>query len=101
MARTVRSARGEEVDFDAIRIKQQLAEAPTNIEVARRQAFIDTREGKRTATLVAPAPIEAPKPAAAVPPATPAEDFMDDVPATNGPAVEPIPTLPVRTPKSK
>jgi hypothetical protein len=34
------------VDFDALIIKQQIAEAPMNIEVARRKEFIDSKEGK-------------------------------------------------------
>ena len=43
------SARGEVVDFDLLLIKQQLAAAPQNIEVARRQEFIDNKEqGKST-----------------------------------------------------
>lgn len=44
MGRMVRTARGDLVDFDAIMIKQQLAEAPMNIEVQRRKNFIDDRE---------------------------------------------------------
>lgn len=46
MARIVRTARGEQIDFDAIIIKQQIAAAPMNIEVARRKEFIDSKEGK-------------------------------------------------------
>jgi hypothetical protein len=46
MPRIVRTARGELVDFDAILIKQQIAQAPMNIEVARRKEFIDSKEGK-------------------------------------------------------
>ena len=46
MPRNVRTARGDIVDFDAIIIKQQLAQAPMNIEVARRKEFIDSKEGK-------------------------------------------------------
>lgn len=44
MPRIVRSARGEAVDFDVILIKNQLAQAPQNIEVQRRQNFIDNKE---------------------------------------------------------
>ena len=47
MPRIVRTARGEQVDFDTIVIKQQLAQAPMNIEVARRKEFIDSKEGKQ------------------------------------------------------
>lgn len=46
MPRIVRTARGEQIDFDAIVIKQQIAAAPMNIEVARRKEFIDSKEGK-------------------------------------------------------
>ena len=46
MPRTVRTARGEMIDFDAIVIKQQIAAAPMNIDVARRKEFIDSKEGK-------------------------------------------------------
>lgn len=42
--RRIASARGDVVDFDLLKIKQQLADAPGNIEVARRQAFIDDKE---------------------------------------------------------
>jgi len=46
MPRIVRTARGELIDFDTIIIKNQLAQAPMNIEVARRKEFIDSKEGK-------------------------------------------------------
>jgi hypothetical protein len=48
MPRIYLSARGEPVDFDALLIKQKLAQAPVNIDVARRQAFIDSKEGRST-----------------------------------------------------
>ena len=51
MPNVVRTARGELVDFDALKIKQQLAQAPMNVEVARRKEFIDSKEGKRAAVL--------------------------------------------------
>jgi len=58
MSRIVRTARGVEVDFDAIIIKQQLAQAPMNVEVARRKEFIDSKEGKgRGAKPVTIAPV--------------------------------------------
>jgi hypothetical protein len=67
MPRIVRTARGELVDFDAVIIKQQLAEAPMNVEVANRKKFIDTQEAKKrgqrataptpTATESTPAPV--------------------------------------------
>lgn len=45
MSNTVKSARGESVDFDMIRIKQQIAAAPTN--VAPRESFIDSKFRRR------------------------------------------------------
>lgn len=56
MARNVRTARGDIVDFDALIIKQQIAQAPMNIEVARRKEFIDSKEGKVRGQRVAPTP---------------------------------------------
>ena len=48
MARKLhRTARGELVDFDAIIIKQQLSEAPMNIEVERRKKLIDAKESRK------------------------------------------------------
>jgi hypothetical protein len=49
MPRIVRTARGELIDFDTVIIKNQLAQAPMNIEVARRKEFIDSKEGKSRA----------------------------------------------------
>ena len=46
MPRNVKTARGESVDFDALILKQQIAQAPMNIEVARRKEFIDAKEGR-------------------------------------------------------
>lgn len=44
MARIVRTARGDLVDFDELLIKQELEAAPMNIEVLRRKNFIDQQE---------------------------------------------------------
>lgn len=38
-----KSARGEIVDFDLLKIKAQMASAPTTTEVAARQDFIDQK----------------------------------------------------------
>lgn len=84
MPRIVRTARGEQVDFDTIVIKQQLANAPMNIEVAKRKEFIDTKEktGRKPAPLV--------------------DNFDDGVSSIEalGPVEEPIPNLPERKKKS-
>ena len=58
MPRIVRTARGELVDFDTIIIKQQLAQAPMNIEVARRKEFIDSREGSTRSVKIEESVIE-------------------------------------------
>ncbi len=55
------SARGEQVDFDLLLIKQQLAAAPQNIEVTRRKEFIDNKEQrskKRTQPIIPEVTIE-------------------------------------------
>lgn len=43
MSRTTRSARGERVDFDLLKIKQQIASAPKPTDVKVRETFIDTK----------------------------------------------------------
>lgn len=45
-----RSARGEIVDFDLISIKDQLAGAPTTIDVQARKNYIDEKEGIKRKT---------------------------------------------------
>jgi len=47
MGKKVRSARGQIVDFDALKIKEQLASAPTPMEVKNRQNFIENRLKRR------------------------------------------------------
>jgi hypothetical protein len=47
MAKTVRSAKGVEVDFDLIKIKQQMAETPKATAVQARENFIDQRFKRR------------------------------------------------------
>lgn len=44
MARIYRTARGDQVDFDAIKIKQQLSQAPMTVDVERRKDHIDNKE---------------------------------------------------------
>ena len=43
----VRSARGVVVNFDELKIKQQLVETPTPLEVKARQNFVDQRLKRR------------------------------------------------------
>jgi hypothetical protein len=47
MPRKVRSAKGEVVDFDLLKIKEQIASAPTPTEVKTRQDFIENRLKRR------------------------------------------------------
>ena len=103
MPRLVRTARGELVDFDTIIIKQQLAQAPMNVDVERRKNFIDSKEetGRQRQSNVVdltaqPAPVAAPT---APQPSVTAGDFEIDAPQPTGkrePAPEPVPELPVR-----
>ena len=47
MPKKVRSAKGQVIDFDLLRIKQQLGEAPTPANVQARQDFIDQKMRRR------------------------------------------------------
>lgn len=43
MTKIVRTARGDMVDFDLIKIKQQLADSPAPTEVKARENFVEKR----------------------------------------------------------
>ena len=47
MGRSVRSARGAQVDFDLLKIKQQIASAPKTTNVEARENFIDQKFKRR------------------------------------------------------
>lgn len=47
MAKGVRSARGALVDFDLLRLKQQMAAAPKTTTVQAREDFIDQKFKRR------------------------------------------------------
>lgn len=47
MAKSVKSARGVIVDFDLLRIKQQIASAPKATTVQAREDFIDQKFKRR------------------------------------------------------
>lgn len=47
MSNRVKSARGEVVDFDLLRIKQQIAAAPPQTSVKTRENFIDKKYQRR------------------------------------------------------
>lgn len=56
----VRSAKGTVVDFDLLKIKNQMAKKPISIDVKAREAFIDAKQRRRIrkAKAVAVAPVE-------------------------------------------
>jgi len=54
MGKKVRSAKGEMVDFDFLKIKEGLASAPTSISVRERQDFIESRSKRRIKKLTTP-----------------------------------------------
>lgn len=59
MKKVTRSARGVVVDFDLLKIKQQIATAPKTTDVKARETFIDQKFKRRlkrlTQEVVAPA----------------------------------------------
>jgi hypothetical protein len=59
MPKIVRSARGEVIDFDQLKIKEQLASAPTPVEVKARQNFIENRMKRRLKKTPPKAEVEA------------------------------------------
>ena len=86
MSKTVRTARGELVDFDLIKIKDQLSKASQSIEVAKRQQFIDNKEASKQ--------VKMPEPESLIL----VDDFDDDVAQTAAAKVEPpAPVIPKRT----
>lgn len=50
MTKLVRTARGEMVDFDLIKIKQQLADSPAPTEVKARENFVEKRLKRKLRT---------------------------------------------------
>lgn len=56
MSKRVRSARGESVDFDLLKIKEQIGSAPPPIDVQKRQDFIEKRLRRRLKKVAPPAP---------------------------------------------
>lgn len=56
MGKKIRSARGEQVDFDLLKIKEQMASSPPPMDVKKRQDFIEKRLRRRLKKVPAPAP---------------------------------------------
>jgi hypothetical protein len=95
MARTYLSAKGSVVDFDAVMIKQQLAQAPMQIEVERRKKFIDSKE--QGVKRPAPPPVPTELPTAVIPDIAYEPEVAT---AALGKVSEPVPILPERTKKA-
>lgn len=55
MTKLVRTARGDLVDFDLIKIKQQLSDAPAPTEVAARENFVEKRLKRKLRSKTVPA----------------------------------------------
>lgn len=47
MARTVKSARGQSIDFDLLKIKESIAANPKPVSVKAREDFIDKKLRRR------------------------------------------------------
>lgn len=86
MARTVRSARGEMVDMDLLRIKETLGQAPKGATVQAREDFIDNKFKRRLRRLTETAAATPAQTIQAVTP-EPAVDTAADV----APAAQVIP----------
>ena len=56
MGKKIRSAKGEIVDFDLLKVKEQIASAPAPQDVKMRQDFIEKRMRRRLKKVPAPAP---------------------------------------------
>lgn len=88
MGKKVRSARGVEVDFDLLKIKQQIADAP-NVNVTPRTEFVEKRLRRRTKRSVVPTPV-----VKVAEPEAPTQEqlddvLMDEITRGRGPADEP------------
>ena len=79
MSKGVKSARGEVVDFDLLKIKQQIASAPKTTSVQAREDFIDQKFKRRLKRLTAEATKTATQTPADVDPLPEVEDDSDEV----------------------
>lgn len=61
MAKIVKSARGASVDFDLLKIKQQIASAPKPTDVKARESFIDQKFKRRLKKLTREAKTQIPE----------------------------------------
>lgn len=79
MGKRVRSAKGEMVDFDLLKIKEQIATAPAPQDVRARQDFIEKRLRRRLKKAQQPAP-PVQKKQTAVEPKMPATEDLSEAP---------------------
>lgn len=90
MTKMVRTARGDLVDFDLIKIKQQLADSPAPTEVTARENFVEKRLKRKLRSKTAPLVEVAPT--IVVPVEVPAEVTVDlttvEVPVVEVPLVK-------------
>lgn len=89
MAKKVRSARGEMVDFDLLKIKEQMASAPPPTDVRARQDFIEKRMRRRIKRVPPPAP-KIKNTEVAVDPKMPATEDLDQEPQLIDAVAEPV-----------
>lgn len=61
MSKKVRSSRGEMVDFDLLKIKEEISSSPIPQDVKFRQDYIEKRLRRRLKKVPAPAPKLSPK----------------------------------------
>lgn len=95
MARGHRSARGEIVDFDLLRIKENLGAAPKPSTVKAREDFIDQKHKRRIRRMTETvASLRPSAPPTATPPAPPAAPLVESgIDEHNEPAPEVLESL--------
>ena len=104
-----RSAKGVMVDFDLLKIKQNMASAPVSVDVKTRQDFIESKLKRNTKKTLAPtASIEVDVVPDDIPEPTPTtnEELItdldsDEVGATDGVAEDVVEPVAVKTQKAR
>lgn len=56
MGKKIRTARGEEIDFDMMKLKNSMVQTPVKTDVAARKDFIDRKLRRRVKKAAVPAP---------------------------------------------
>lgn len=95
MSKKTRSARGEQVDFDLLKVKEQIATSPPPQDVKARQDFIERRMRRRLKKVPAPAPKVAAEEAAD--PKMPGTEELSEQPAV----IDEAPKAPVKKTRQK